>query len=153
MDPEPPAHGDDTGVRIGICAGAEYGPAKRWPLERFAEVANDVGEKTKNATFLLFGVPKEKELADELEALLTVPNENMVGKTTMAEFLNELRTCHLVVTNDTGTMHLAAALGVPTISIFGSTEPAFQAAVSSQDDIVDSGRNTDDGNRRGVFFG
>ena len=85
---------------------------------------------------VVFGVPKEAALAEELAGLLEVPHENLVGKTSMAEFIGVLRNCHLVVTNDTGTMHLAAALGVRTVSIFGSTEPALTGPVGEGHTVI-----------------
>jgi ADP-heptose:LPS heptosyltransferase len=109
-------------VRIGLCPGAEYGPAKRWLPERFREVmarfAHDEG-----AEWVLFGVAKDAPIADEILQGYTGRVQNRVGATTLAELIAELRTCAALVTNDTGTMHLAASLGIPVVAIFGSTEP------------------------------
>jgi ADP-heptose:LPS heptosyltransferase len=116
--PEPPA----GHVRIGLCPGAEYGPAKRWLPERFREVmarfAHDDG-----AEWVLFGVARDAPIADEILQGYAGRAQNRVGATTLAELIAELRTCAALVTNDTGTMHLAASLGVPVVAIFGSTEP------------------------------
>lgn len=119
--PDLPAGGK---LRIGVCAGAEYGPAKRWPLERFAEVVRTVSAENTRLHWLLLGAPKEAEMGEKLSAMLPgVPHDNLVGKTRLSELITTLRGCALLLTNDTGTMHLAAALGVPTVSIFGSTCP------------------------------
>jgi ADP-heptose:LPS heptosyltransferase len=118
----PPASTDGT-IRVGVCAGAEYGPAKRWPLERFAEVVNQISAKHEHFRWELFGAPGEKEMGEKLSGLLKAPHENLVGKTRLSELIGKLRECQLLLTNDTGTMHLAAALGIPTVSIFGSTCP------------------------------
>jgi len=117
-----PASSDGT-IRVGVCAGAEYGPAKRWPLERFAEVVNQVSAQHAQFHWQLFGAPGEKEMGEKLSAMLQAPHENLVGKTRLTELIAKLRQCQLLLTNDTGTMHLAAALGIPTVSIFGSTCP------------------------------
>jgi len=120
--PAPPAYG--AAWRIGVVAGAEYGPAKRWPLERFAEAIKKVAESMPAAEWLLFGGPGEKAMGEELSAAIQgVRHVNLVGQTTLSQLIDQIRTCRLVLTNDTGSMHLAAALGIPTVSIFGSTEP------------------------------
>lgn len=113
----------DGTIRVGVCAGAEYGPAKRWPLERFAEVVNQVSAQHAQFRWQLFGAPGEKEMGEKLSSMLNAPHENFVGKTRLSELIAKLRQCQLLLTNDTGTMHLAAALGIPTVSIFGSTCP------------------------------
>ncbi len=107
---------------IGVCPGAEYGPAKRWPAERFAEVLKTVHAQVP-VEWKLFGVAKDREIADAVVAAAVVPVTDLVGKTTLDELMDQLATCDLLLTNDTGTMHLAAFLGVPTVAIFGSTEP------------------------------
>lgn len=114
---------NDGVIRIGVCAGAEYGPAKRWPMERFAEVVNSISSKHACIEWQLFGAPAEKEMGEKLSAMLQATHKNLVGKTRLTELIAQLRRCKLLLTNDTGTMHLAAALGVPTVSIFGSTCP------------------------------
>jgi|UniRef100_UPI003784FAEA heptosyltransferase-2 len=113
----------DGTIRVGVCAGAEYGPAKRWPLERFAEVVNQISARHAQFRWQLFGAPGEKDMGEKLSAMLQAPHENLVGKTRLTELIAKLRQCQLLLTNDTGTMHLAAALGIPTVSIFGSTCP------------------------------
>lgn len=118
--------------KIGICAGAEYGQAKRWPLERFAEVANAFP----GAEWILVGAPGEKEMGEKLSSMITSPHQNLVGKTSLTELIQRLRECTLLVTNDTGTMHLAAAMGVPTVSIFGSTEPVLTGPLGSIHTVV-----------------
>ena len=109
---------------IGLCPGAEYGPAKRWLPERFAEVVRTVQERT-NAEWKVFGVEKDRPISDAIISTAAVPCTDLVGKTSLAQLMDELRTCDLLLTNDTGTMHLATLLGVPTVSIFGSTEPTL----------------------------
>jgi heptosyltransferase II len=113
-------------LKIAVCAGAEYGAAKRWLPERFAEVIQEVG---RDATCLwqLVGVAKDREVAAEIAKHCENPAnvENLCGETTLAQLIETLRTSDALLTNDTGTMHLATLLGVPAVSVFGSTEPAL----------------------------
>ena len=109
-------------VRLGLCPGAEYGPAKRWPADRFAEVARRVADRL-DCEWVLFGVASDAPAGAEIEKGLAGKCVNLIGKTTLAELMDRLAECRLLLTNDTGTMHLAAFLGVPVVAIFGSTEP------------------------------
>ena len=110
-------------LRLAICPGAEYGPTKRWFAERFADAARKVAGQ-RACECVLVGVAKDAPLGAEIEkALEGVSCENLIGKTTLAELVTALRGCHLLLTNDTGTMHLAAYLGVPVAAVFGSTDP------------------------------
>ncbi len=118
-----PPRSHDGVLRVGIVAGAEYGPAKRWPMERFAAMANMVSAHHSHVEWVLYGAPGEKEQGAQLSAMLTAKHLNLVGQTSLTDLIECLRECNLLVTNDTGTMHLASALGVPTVSLFGSTEP------------------------------
>ena len=108
--------------KLALCPGAEYGPAKRWLPERFAEVAKNIAAR-ENAQWILLGTNRDIDVGKQIESLLDNHCVNRIGQTTMEELIEELRDCRLLLTNDTGTMHLAALLGVPTVSIFGSTEP------------------------------
>ncbi len=109
-------------VRIGLCPGAEYGPAKRWLRERFAEVAAKISAQS-SAQWVLFGTKNDAALGDQIAATIDDHCVNRIGQTTLDELIDELRECRLLLTNDTGTMHLAALLSVPVVAIFGSTEP------------------------------
>jgi heptosyltransferase-2 len=109
-------------LMLGLCPGAEYGPAKRWLPERFAEAAAAVARRHP-VRWVLFGKNGDKEVGDIIAGSLGEFCINRIGQTTVEQLINELRICRLVLTNDTGTMHLAALLGVPTVAIFGSTEP------------------------------
>ncbi len=123
-------------IKIALCAGAEYGPAKRWPLENYAAAAAAISRSLGDQPheWLLLGAPGEKALGEDLSQRLastTTPHRNLVGKTSLAELITELRACRLLLTNDTGTMHLAAALGVPVVALFGSTEPSLTGPTGS----------------------
>ncbi len=121
-DTAPPAARErGAWVRIGICPGAEYGPTKRWPAERFADAAQRVGREIA-CEWLLFGVGKDRPLGEVIAQALPGRCENLIGQTTLAKLIARLQECDLLLTNDTGTMHLAAWLGVPVVAIFGSTD-------------------------------
>jgi heptosyltransferase-2 len=109
---------------IGLCPGAEYGPAKRWLPERFAETAAKISAQT-SAQWILFGTQNDAAIGNQIAAAIGDRCVNRIGHTTLDQLINELRECRLLLTNDTGTMHLAALLGVPVVAIFGSTEPAL----------------------------
>lgn len=112
--------------RIGICPGAEYGPAKRWPPARFAAAMSEV-QAAAPAEWIIFGVAGDAPAAEEIVKACDFPVRDLAGKTTLDELIDTLASCDALLTNDTGTMHLAAFLGVPTVAIFGSTEPAQTA--------------------------
>ncbi len=132
-----PLGGAGPRTRIALCPGAEYGPAKRWPLERFVETARKVSESTRGQVeWVVVGAPKESALGEEFSEALGGDCRNLAGKTTLRELINELRTCEALLTNDTGTMHLAAFLGIPTISVFGSTEPRWTGPIGSQHTVL-----------------
>jgi lipopolysaccharide heptosyltransferase II len=125
-----PAVTSGRAPRLGIVPGAEYGPAKRWLPERFAEVMRRIHEDM-GAEWRMFGVAKDREVADSIQSQAGVPCIDRVGKTTLRELIDELRQCDLLLTNDTGTMHLAASLGIPVVAIFGSTEPELTGPLGS----------------------
>jgi len=106
---------------LGLVPGAEYGAAKRWMPESFAAVARRVREQT-GAQWRILGVDADRPIAELIANRLDGQCENLAGQTTLAQLIERLRECRLLLTNDTGTMHLAAHLGVPVLAIFGSTE-------------------------------
>jgi lipopolysaccharide heptosyltransferase II len=111
-------------LQIGLSAGAEYGPAKRWLPERFAEAAVKVAAQAQ-VQWVLFGTPKDAQIGEQIATDLGDSCVNRVGQTTLDQLILALRQCRLLLTNDTGTMHLASLLGVPVVAIFGSTEPGL----------------------------
>ena len=113
---------DDSPIRIGLSPGAEYGPAKRWLPERFAEAAAAVTARSP-VQWILLGKKNDAPIGEQITTALGDSCVNRIGQTTLEQLIDELRQCRLLLTNDTGTMHLAALLGVPTVAIFGSTEP------------------------------
>jgi heptosyltransferase II len=122
-EPLPPlAVNSPEQLTLGLCPGAEYGRAKRWP--HFAEAAQILSERH-GIRWLIFGTGREHTLGEQIASALGSNGINLVGQTTLSQLMNELRRCRALLTNDTGTMHLAAHLGVPTVALFGSTEPAL----------------------------
>lgn len=107
---------------LALCPGAEYGPAKRWLPERFAEVAESFSNGSE-AKWILLGTKNDVGVGESIAAKLGDRCVNRIGQTTLEELISELRSCRALLTNDTGTMHLAALLGLPVVAIFGSTEP------------------------------
>jgi heptosyltransferase-2 len=109
------------GSVIGVSPGAAYGNAKRWLPERFAAVAEGLAP----AAVLLFGSAGERPLCETVaEPLRRAGREvrNLAGETTLREFIDLASICRLFLTNDSGAMHVASALGVPTVAVFGATD-------------------------------
>ncbi len=109
------------GAPLGISPGAAYGNAKRWFPERFAETA----ARFPGMPVLLFGSASERPLCETVAAQLVSAGlkvHNLAGKTTLREFIEMAAACRLFLTNDSGSMHIASALGVPTVAIFGATD-------------------------------
>lgn len=107
---------------IGIGPGAVYGSAKRYPPERFAAVIKALA-KEGTRRFALFGSASEQAIAQEVADRSGVRCINLAGRTTLRELIALLEQCHLFLTNDSGAMHVAAALQVPIVAVFGSTNP------------------------------
>jgi heptosyltransferase-2 len=122
-------------LKIGLCPGAEYGPAKRWLPERFAELAVRVAAQAP-VQWLLFGTRKDAEIGKQIAAGLGDSCVNRIGQTTLDQLILALRECRLLLTNDTGTMHVASLLGVPVVAIFGSTEPGLTGPLGNHHVIL-----------------
>lgn len=120
---------------IALCAGAEYGPAKRWLPERFAEVAAAVSAQHP-VQWILLGTSGDAEIGAVIEASVGASCTNRTGQTTLSELISELSECALLLTNDTGTMHLATILGVPVVALFGSTDPNLTGPLGSGHRVV-----------------
>jgi heptosyltransferase-2 len=110
---------------LGLNAGAEYGPAKRWPIERFIEVAREVAAWP-GWGIVLFGGQGDLSITQAVETAFHPPPanlRNLAGQTSLRELCAALRCCEVLLTNDTGPMHVAAAVGTPVVALFGSTSP------------------------------
>jgi heptosyltransferase-2 len=109
------------GMPVVINPGAAYGSAKRWYPERFAEVGNRLAAEF-GARIVLTGGPGEMEIGRDIAAAMDVAPLNLIGKTSVRQMMAVLSLCRLVVTNDSGPMHVAAAFGVPIVAVFGPTD-------------------------------
>jgi heptosyltransferase-2 len=117
----------EAGLRepvIGLSPGAAYGTAKRWLPERFAEaaarLANEIG-----GTIAIFGSPDERKLSDSIAGMLESAGHtahNFAGETSLRQYIELAAACRVYLTNDSGAMHIASALGIPTVAIFGATD-------------------------------
>jgi len=117
------ASSDLPAVWLGLNLSAAYGPAKKWPLERFAAVVRDTSRQMPHCRWLNFGTASDWELGENLAASSGAPVVNLAGKTSLRQLMALLASCRVLLSNDSGPMHLAAALGVPVVVPFGSTSP------------------------------
>lgn len=112
---------------LALNPGAEYGPAKRWPEDKFIAAALEIQRRTECVWFILGG-GADRSLANTIAAAVNARHsaiKNLAGQTSLRELMALLKICRVLLTNDTGPMHLAAALGTPVVVPFGSTSPAL----------------------------
>ncbi|HOI74060.1 MAG TPA: lipopolysaccharide heptosyltransferase II [Syntrophales bacterium] len=126
-DPEAPL--------AGIAPGAAYGPAKRWFPDRFAAVADRLAAEF-GARVLVFGSSGDRESAGAVQAAAKARFVNLAGGTSLREALALISRCRVFVSNDSGLMHVAAAMGVPTVAVFGSTNPVTTGPMGPRFSIV-----------------
>jgi lipopolysaccharide heptosyltransferase II len=109
---------------FGLNAGAEYGPAKRWPIEKFITAAREIQQRT-NCVWLILGGKNDVAVTNQIESTQNskLKIQNLAGKTSLRELMALLKLCRVLLTNDSGPMHVAAALGTPVVVPFGSTSP------------------------------
>jgi len=117
-----------------FCPGAEYGPAKRWPEPYYAELAQQL--RAQGYTVWLIGSSKDKEVADKIVALGNPQAVNLCGSTDLKDAIALLSCADLVVSNDSGLMHIAAALDRPMLAIFGSSSPQFTPPLSDKAQVL-----------------
>ena len=123
--------GLQRGAYVVFAPGAEYGPAKRWPARHFAELAARL-----DLPVVLLGSGKEAALCDEIAAPVNAEQAgkclNLAGKTSLPQALCLIAGSRSTVSNDSGLMHVAAALGVPQVAIFGSSSPLHTPPLSDK---------------------
>jgi heptosyltransferase-2 len=120
---------------VGMAPGATYGPAKKWFPERFAAVAEHLAAE-RGAAVLLFGGPGDRRDTEAIRARVRRPPVDLAGRTSLREAMVLIGRCRLFITNDSGLMHVAGALNIPTIALFGSTNPATTAPVGENSVIL-----------------
>ena len=125
---------ESTRPVIGLCPGAEFGPAKRWPDTYYAEVAKFAIEQ--GYQIWLFGSAKDKKVCELIRSKLS--NEqgqlcfNLAGETSLIEAVDLLAACHTVVSNDSGLMHVSAAVGCNIVAIYGSSSPKYTPPLTNK---------------------
>lgn len=119
---------------VAFCPGAEYGPAKRWPAAHFAELARTLA--TAGYAIWLFGSPKDHAVAEEIATLAPGCCRNLCGTTRLDQAVDLLALADFVVCNDSGLMHVAAAVDRPVVALYGSSSPGFTPPLSERADIV-----------------
>ncbi|MBJ2109830.1 ADP-heptose--LPS heptosyltransferase RfaF [Proteus terrae] len=123
---------------IGFCPGAEFGPAKRWPHYHYAALAQKLIEQ--GYQIFLFGSQKDKEAGEEIKQALTLEARevcfNLAGETSLEQAVNLIASCKAVVSNDSGLMHVAAALERPLVALYGPSSPDFTPPLSHKARVI-----------------
>ena len=115
---------------IGFCPGAEFGPAKRWPDYHYAVLADMLVKQ--HAKILIFGSVKDRQVGEQIIARMTYKDQciNLAGETKLEQAVSLIRACEAIVTNDSGLMHVAAALDRPLVALYGPSSPEFTPPLS-----------------------
>ncbi|WP_312268384.1 ADP-heptose--LPS heptosyltransferase RfaF [Pseudescherichia sp.] len=123
---------------IGFCPGAEFGPAKRWPHYHYAELAKQLIDE--GYQVVLFGSAKDHEAGNEILTMLSLEQQawcrNLAGETQLEQAVILLAACRAVVTNDSGLMHVAAALNRPLVALYGPSSPDFTPPLSHKARVI-----------------
>jgi heptosyltransferase II len=114
---------------LGLCPGAEYGPAKRWPPAHFAELARR--KLAAGWAVWIFGSERDRAAGAEIARLTDGACVDLSGRTSLGQAIDLLSLADAVVANDSGLMHVAAAVGVPLIAVYGSSDPGFTPPLSA----------------------
>jgi heptosyltransferase-2 len=122
---------------LGLCPGAEYGPAKRWPEQHYADVARQA--IAKGWQVYLFGSAKDQPVTATINELAGGACRDFAGQTSLTEALDLMSLCNAVVSNDSGLMHVAAALDIKTIAIYGSSDPNFTPPLHPKAEVISLG--------------
>ncbi len=115
---------------IACMVGAEYGPSKQWPVEHFASLIKMLKQQGMNVCLL--GSAKDIEVGQQIESQCDESVFNLCGKTSLLDAIDILAACHVAVSNDSGLMHIAAAVDTPVIAMYGATTPAYTPPLHSK---------------------
>jgi heptosyltransferase-2 len=125
---------------VVFCPGAEYGPAKRWPAHHYATLARKVGaDGTAPSPVWIVGSAKDAPVGEEIATLSEGLARNLCGKTNLEQAIDLIAGARAVVTNDSGLMHVAAALDRPLVALYGSSSPAYTPPLSPHATILSLG--------------
>lgn len=128
---------DFNGFILGVAPGAAYGPAKRWPEEHFAQVSN-MAIREWGAKIIIFGSEADSISGKRVEELVKGPCINLCGKTSLGDAMAMIDSCNMMISNDSGLMHVSYALDVLVVAIFGSTDPELTGPSPKSSIIVRS---------------
>lgn len=123
----------DSGA-VALCPGAEFGPAKRWPADHFATLARTL--VSSGHQVWLFGAMADRPVCAEIESLVPKGVVNLAGKTSLTDVVDLMSCAEKVVSNDSGLMHVAAALQKPLVALYGSTSPDFTPPLSDHAQVL-----------------
>jgi heptosyltransferase-2 len=138
LSPKPIKHENQQPI-LALCPGAEYGPAKCWPLEYYATVAKQ--KRDQGWQVWIFGSHKDYAAGAKIQSLVGEGVRNLCGQTSLSEAVDLLALTNIVITNDSGLMHIAAALDKPVIAIYGSSSPKMTPPLSDKAHIISLGLN------------
>lgn len=119
---------------LALCPGAEYGPAKQWPAQHYAAVARQ--QIAQGRQVWLLGSAKDQAIAQEINAATQQQCRDFTGSTTLTEAIDLLSLAERVISNDSGLMHVAAALHKPLLALYGSSDPGFTPPLNAQATIL-----------------
>ncbi|HZR67757.1 MAG TPA: lipopolysaccharide heptosyltransferase II [Burkholderiales bacterium] len=122
---------------VALCPGAEFGPSKRWPAGHFAALARRLAAMGR--TVWIFGSPNDRPIGEEIAKLAEGAAVNLCGRTDLAAAIDLLSIAEIVVTNDSGLMHLAAAVGRPIVALYGSSSPEHTPPLTERARLVRTG--------------
>ena len=120
---------------LGLCPGAEFGPSKQWPAEHYANFAKEYIQR--GWSVWLFGSAKDQAITQKINQHLNGVADDLAGRTSLAEAIDLLSVTDAVVSNDSGLMHVAAALARPLVAVYGSTDPNFTPPLGALSRVVD----------------
>ena len=129
------SHQLDTGAPlIGFCPGAEFGDSKKWPEQHYIDLGKSL--VAQGHRIWIFGSPSDQATGDQIAAGIGSGCTNLAGQTSLLDAIDLLALCDQVVTNDSGLMHVAAAVGTTVVAIYGSTSPGFTPPLTDTASIV-----------------